>query len=305
MTPEHRYFDGNVELVPSTSVIEAYKSDKDFIQIAYQKAYWEIYRELKLTKGSAIPTNLVVIRQKKILDEWADKAKKGAGFGDTIHNILYRFNTGQGISAEERPVVKAVNDTGLFRFSEQSFHEIMLGSKELGVAGTIDRLDLRSKKDMLVDVTDYKTNLTGLCLDSVRIKPDGKVNKLNIYMKDPIAFMEESDYNLYCIQLGLYAYMLEVLYGVKIGRLIILYIQIPQDMDLIDAYLLTQVTVYPVPYMRPVIKMILEDGTWRMAYHSIRQKKADRKQYGTTKPLPLIPSSSAPAATEEIEEDVW
>jgi hypothetical protein len=184
----------------------------------------------------------------------------------------------------------------------------MIGSGLIGIAGTIDRLDVRSVKDRLVDIADYKTNLTGLSLDSVRVKPDGKVNKMNIYMKDPIAFMEECDYNLYCIQLGIYAYLLEAAYNMKIGRLCILYISVPQDANTLEAYMQTRVTVYPVPYLRPVIEAIIGDSTWRLAYEGIRLKKKEKEKNsaGALKQLPLIAPVDAPEAeVVQKEEEVW
>ena len=305
MTPDHRYYDEDIELIPSTSVIEAYKSDKDFVQMAYYKAYWQIFRELKLTKGSAVPAAMVAQRQKEILQQWDDKANKGAGHGDKIHNILWRFNTGQGISTEEGHVVSKVNSTGLFKYSEGSFHEQIIGSKTIGVGGMVDRFDYRSKKDMLIDITDYKTNLTGISMDSIHINERGKVNKMNLYFKNPIGFLEECDYTAYCIQLGIYAYILEVIYGFKIGRLTVLYITIPQDLAELDAYLMTEVQVIPVPYMCPVIKMILEDNTWRMAYEGIRIKKQQRKENSGLKSLPVIKANEVPEAEVINNEEIW
>lgn len=305
ITEDHRYFTGNsTELVPVTTVIEAYKSEKDFVKIAYQKAYWQIYRELKLTKGSPVPAKLVAERQAQILQQWNDKASHGAGHGDKIHDIMWRFNTGQGISDIEAPLVKAVTSTGIFRHSERSYHEQIIGSERIGIAGMVDRLDIRVVKENMVDVTDYKTNLTGLSLDSVKIKEDGKILKLNNYMLEPISFMEECDYTSYCIQLGIYAYILEVEYGMKIGKLTIVYISVPQEMADIDAYLATQVTIYPVPYMRPVIESILLDGRWKQEAENIRKKKQERNK--GMKPLPeIIPVTSAPEKEPETDNEVW
>ena len=62
--------------------------------------------------------------------------------------------------------------------------------------------------------------------------------------------LEECNYNTYATQLSGYAYMAEKTYGVKIGKLFIVWIRYNEKDDKLDY------TMIPVPYMKIEIEAL-------------------------------------------------
>jgi len=66
-------------------------------------------------------------------------------------------------------------------------------------------------------------------------------------MLPPFDHLEDCNYIHYSLQLSMYAFMSQLTWGCRIGKLAILYI----DNDL-------KLNIYPIPYMRLEAKLLLE-----------------------------------------------
>jgi succinate dehydrogenase/fumarate reductase-like Fe-S protein len=127
----------------------------------------------------------------------------------------------------------------------------MIYNLPFGIAGTIDVVGIRNCKDLIIDVEDFKSNLEkGITFDTISRKGEKYVH-YNRYMKTPLDHLEACNYNRYCLQLSLYAFMLTEYLGGKIGRLAIRWIEMSQD-GRVDF-----TSYIPVPYMKTEVSKLL------------------------------------------------
>ena len=119
--------------------------------------------------------------------------------------------------------------------------ELQLCDIKLGLAGTIDCvISTNVKKEDSIQrelmLIDWKTNK--------EIKMKSYNNEM---AKEPITHLPDCNYSSYCLQLSLYAYMLERM-GYKIGEL-----------KLVHLTDIGGTMVYNIPYMRKEVEMITND----------------------------------------------
>jgi len=122
-----------------------------------------------------------------------------------------------------------------------SYDELCLYDDEYRIAGTTDKLLCISKrKDGMVDISDYKTNLKkGIEFFSQY--------KKRLYA--PLDHLEDCNFVKYSLQLTGYAYMFEKLTGRRVRKLFIHFI--PPDNPMAHYRI-------PVMYMKNDFKLILE-----------------------------------------------
>jgi hypothetical protein len=263
----HQYFDTNGnELTSGTRVIGKVKAPFDRERVSK-------FCGKKLAKESGISEDEA---QKQVLAEWDKKKDSSIVRGNWIHNNLEDYlKIGKydeklsSVVEQLQPIIK-----GVYRF----YPEALLYSLKYMVAGQSDLVTQRQRgKNSVFDFYDYKTNESvGIVFDSIgRKKIPAK--HYNRYMIGPFSHIEDCNYYHYSLQLSLYAYMSELTWGIKIGRLAILYV----DLNL-------KLHIYPVPYMRFEAHALLE-------YHK------------GLKPLPQITEKKQ--SVEEVEyeenEDTW
>lgn len=188
------------------------------------------------------------ITQQEILDQWDKKRIVASDYGTLIHNGLEDYFNGRKV--KDKIIENLAKEfskelSGYYKIS----NEHILHDKEYKIAGTTDLLLDRQKhtsasKEWIVDLMDYKTNLEkGIYFDSITRK-NGNVKHYNKFLLPPLTHLEECNYNLYALQLSSYALMLEKTYGIKIGKLFIVWIRYNDLTQLLDY------TMIPVPYMK-------------------------------------------------------
>ncbi len=117
----------------------------------------------------------------------------------------------------------------------ETFPEVIVYSKELGIAGTIDILMMDKKSGEYV-LIDWKT--------SKRIDKSSFNGKKGI--KKESCTIDDCKYNHYALQLSLYRYILEKYYGIQVARQLVA--QLKDD----------RVETYSMPYMKNEIITMLD-----------------------------------------------
>lgn len=192
--------------------------------------------------GNATPTKLQLDMAVKILDkQWADKNKMACDVGTRIHDALDLYGKTTRIDDKDlEPMIRAVYH--YFREYKETYLEQRLHSLFYEVGGTSDRIDVRPNTKNVIDISDYKTNISS---------PIQFSSKYKQWLKYPLDYLEECSYNVYALQLSVYALMAETDFGCKIGKLQIVYIP-PSDP--------LAFKVIPCVYMRDAAHQILKSN---------------------------------------------
>ena len=185
-------------------------------------------------------------RQVEILAEWDAKLKSSHVWGNWIHDNLESYHKLGTCDEKLKSVVQEIKP--FYENYSQIYTEVLLSDIESKVAGQTDLVVQRQRSEnTLYDFYDYKTNeQKGIEFDSIRRKKD-PWQHYNKFFLPPLAHLEDCNYNRYALQLSLYALMAQKQYGIRIGRLALIFI----DNEL-------RVQPYPVAYLRFEAEMLLE-----------------------------------------------
>lgn len=187
----------------------------------------------------------IVQYQQKILTEWEEKRDSAANRGNIIHENLEMFSRkGKCEVAELEPLAKKIT----MKLSDyyRIFDETVVYSTRYKVAGRFDRGGQRQKgANSLYDFYDFKTNESkGIRFDSRSKDRDKHYNR---FLLPPLDHLEDCNYNIYSLQLSLYARLASLTYGIRIGKLGIIFV----DNNLNARFL-------PVPYMKYEVEKLLD-----------------------------------------------
>lgn len=178
-----------------------------------------------------------------VLKEWEDKKDSSVDWGNLIHNNLENFWKLQPYDAQFEKLAREISD--MVAYAKEVLPEVLIYYADKKIAGQSDLVVNRNAN--VYDFYDYKTNESkGIVFDSMAVK-NGEIKYYNRYFKYPMAHLEDCNYVKYALQLSIYAYMAEMEFGWKIGRLAILFIDKKLNLNPI-----------PVPYMRFEAELLLE-----------------------------------------------
>jgi len=257
----HEYKDPTGNLYESVSqFLGRFKTPFDEKKISFYMA------KAKAGKGAAYKDVKTV--QEEILEGWEKKRDRSADYGTMIHEVVEFALRGKHIDYDEVRSAIALKTgvmidvqklkTAIDIMLDDYFQyykvvpELRVHNEKYRKAGTVDIPLQRTKstktKKAVVDIDDLKTNLErGIEFDSIKREAKAWVKHYDRFMLHPLSHLEQSNYQVYCLQLSSYAYFIEQQYDVTIGRLAIRYI----DKNF-NWYL------YPVPYMRSTVIDMLE-----------------------------------------------
>ena len=233
----HQYFDsGQREYKSVTRILKALQEPFDSAGVSAMMA-----KGIAKEKGISIEQ-----AQKELLKEWDAKRDSAGDRGNFIHGGLEKYLIdGTKTPGLEAPI-NIVRDLvkPFYRF----YPEVILYDQESGVAGQTDLVVQRQKsQNSLYDFYDYKTNESkGIQFDSVNRKAE-PLKHYNRMLMAPLDHIEDCNYNIYSLQLSLYAALAEMTYGIRVGRLAIIFIN--NEM---------QTTIYPVGYLKLEALKLLE-----------------------------------------------
>lgn len=249
---EHRYFDKTGKEMMSVS--------KRLSQI--QKPFESDMISMMMAKRDNPQATAAYLHSaaKNIRDGWKKIADHASGHGTIIHDNIESFFRYTTINNQEITSVyggdKAIA-VDQFKVMLGKFHkefsdydvlvnELMVHSPLYETAGQIDIALQRRKRSNVIDIRDFKTNIRkGINMDSIKRNADGWVKVNNQFMLPPVAHLESCNYNVYALQMSIYAFILE-LAGFTIGSLMLYYIN-P----------MFKVKKIPVNYLRHDAKAIL------------------------------------------------
>jgi len=226
--------------------------------IATRKAEKEILESMGLKeapvydKGQfAIFSEAVEVRKKELIDRWESIGNESMEFGNWIDNNLSAPLRGQKCDPKLQHIVDDLAKE--HRFYAEELDQVILYSDALGVCGTTDRISLRPGRTepRIVDIFDYKTGINkGIVYDSNYWK-DGKKYFKNEFLMPPLEHIEECTYTRYALQLAAYGVLAEIMYGVKVGMLAIIYVSLNEDNSI-------SYKKIPVPYMKWEIQTLFQ-----------------------------------------------
>lgn len=273
---DHRYTHEDEPYQGVTSLIDKYKPPKDWDAIAQKYADKGIDHVMKgFAKSFAIS-------KKQAYELWADEFDGTSEFVRKIWNLKSKLSLDSGSffhnykelidSKQDRTSYNPVSNgekhaRDLSKLENNTTYlELMCFSHLYKVCGQADKIIYTDT----ISCRDYKTSFTIDLEQKKFFNPITRKFEKEKFLA-PIGHLTTNNYNVYALQLSLYAYMLE-LYGYEIGPLFIdhviwKYTKNPNKKDLIlgEEPLFNRFKVYkrtdeyPVPYLRKEAAALLLD----------------------------------------------
>lgn len=232
--PGHRYLNAvGREFLPVSRVISHFKEEFQSEMLSYQVA--------KKRVAAITPDytdKMIKDEKEKVLFEWSEKNRLACEKGIEIHDAIQMWIETTFVVPKFQCLIDELSKCLKDHPRKQA--EVRLHSDKAGIAGTADLLLFRTKTDKsVIDIEDFKTNVIS------------RTNKYGKYLKYPLAHLEDCNYNTYALQLSLYAFLLEIQFGRKIGNLTI--------REIVDAEKGILVA-HPVPYMKYEVRQMLSQA---------------------------------------------
>lgn len=188
----------------------------------------------KIMAGSLAKEKGISVKdaQTEILSGWDAKRDSSIDRGLSIHGAIEHFLLTGRRHTDYEKIMDFMSD--LVKPYYRFYPEIILYDEKYRRAGQADLVCQRQKiAGSLYDFYDYKTNESkGIQFDSISLKND-EIKHYNRMFLPPFDYMEDCNYNLYCLQLNFYAYFAVRTYGIKVGRLGIIFINNDLEVNLI------------------------------------------------------------------------
>jgi hypothetical protein len=180
----------------------------------------------------------VGMTKQQILDEWTRINREANEYGTEVHEILERYLLANKLyipkSDYEREIITKFQKIDPMN-SGEIFPEAVLFSKKHSLAGTSDLVEDCGE---YVNIYDFKTNKRLLYL-----------SEYNQWLKKPVSHLSDCQYNVYSLQLSIYAYMIQMQTKKKIGRLALFYLNPEKDYEF---------EIIPIPYLGKEAKAVLD-----------------------------------------------
>ena len=231
----HQYFDTNgLEYQSVSSLLSKVKMPFDRQGVSMRNAASNL--------GPGASQEEILIEQRKLLDSWDDMRISSTDWGTYVHGEMEKYFT---VGSCDARCLSAGQDISRYFPEAISFlPEVVCYSTEYRLAGTFDLGMIRKKgrtgPTTMVDLWDFKTNeRKGIEFDSSYIDKHNVYQPGMKFLLPPMDHFEQCNFNIYSLQLSLYAFMIQLRYGVRIGRMGIIFI----DKEM-------KVTIHHVPYMK-------------------------------------------------------
>lgn len=234
--PGHQYFhkETGVQYASVSSVLKKFQPEFD----AEKMSFYSARKELKLS-GVLNPTEEAILSRRTIVKaSWKKKNTLACDAGTRVHNALDLYGKTTRVDDKDlEPMVRAVY-SNFSKYKKIWFEQVLYHEKSL-VAGTADRVMIRPGAKEVIDIVDYKTNI------SKGIETESKYGN---WMKYFLSHLEDANFIHYTLQLSIYAALIQMQYGYKIGSLKILFV--PPDNPLAFKFI-------PCAYLRNEAYMMI------------------------------------------------
>jgi len=219
-------FDESTHTYRNTQTEEIYTSATQLIS-KFKKPFDSKFHAERVAKREGVSVETV-------LESWEYEKNKSIVKGKNIHSLLENYVRFGETEKDYTWLYKSFEKQrdNLVGKSKKVYAEKLLWNHEYKLAGTCDLL---YDHDENFTVLDYKTN-----------KAITAYSKYNEYLLPPVDFLSYCEYNVYALQLSIYAYMYEQISNKKVRNLHILYLNEEKFIS------------FNVPYMKQEIKLLLE-----------------------------------------------
>ncbi len=231
----HQYFDINGEEYKSvSSLLEKVKMPFDRQNISLRKA--------KSDLGPNATEQEVLFEQNRLLQSWDDTRDSSTDWGNYVHKQMESYFTIGNCDSQCLPAAQKIST--YFSNAISFLPEVCCYNVDYNLAGTFDLGMYRKKgtkgSTTMIDLWDFKTNeQKGIEFDSAYIDKHGVYQPGMKFLLTPLDHLEQCNFNIYSLQLSLYALMIQLRYEVHIGRMGIIFIN--KQME---------VTIHHVPFMK-------------------------------------------------------
>ena len=176
--------------------------------------------------------------QQDILVEWKRINDEANEYGTEVHEILERY-----LLADKVYIPKSEYESEIItKFQKidpmtkgDIYPETILFSEKHNLAGTADIIEDCGD---YFNVWDFKTN-----------KKIDYVSNYGHWLNAPLTYLSDCQYNIYSLQMSIYAYMFQMETGKKVGRMALFYLNPEKDYEF---------EIIPVPYMGLEAKRVLD-----------------------------------------------
>lgn len=179
----------------------------------------------------------VGMTQEQILAEWKRINDEANEYGTRVHEILERYLLADKIYIPKDDYEREI----ILKFQKIDpmttgtiYPETILFSEKHSLAGTADIIEDCGE---YFNVWDNKTN-----------KEINYVSKYNNWLNKPVSHLSDCQYNVYALQMSIYAYMFQMETRKKVGRLGLFYLN-PN---------INEFELIPVPYLGLEAKAVLD-----------------------------------------------
>lgn len=219
-------FDERTHTYRNTETGELYTSATQLIS-RFKKPFDKDFHAERVAQREGVSKELV-------LEMWEHEKDKSIVRGKTYHSLLENYVRFGETHKDYTWLYKSFEKQKdkLVGNCKAVYAEKLLWNHEYKLAGTCDLLYEHNEN---FTVLDYKTN-----------KAITAFSKYNEYLLPPVDFLSYCEYNVYALQLSIYAYMYEQLSNKKIRNLHILYLNEDKFIS------------FNVPYMKQETKLLLE-----------------------------------------------
>lgn len=191
----HQYFnDDNIEYTSGTRFIHKFEFPFDEDGIS---------KRVALKEG---------VSQEEILKKWKDISKQACDYGTRIHAVMENYIKFGEVNKTFESLYKSFDKITKqeFNTAKEILSEELLYDDEYRIAGTADLIIVHNDKEF--SIGDFKTNKS---IDFY--SPYGN------RMLDPISHLSSCNYNIYSLQLSLYARMFANRTGLKCRRVFLMH----------------------------------------------------------------------------------
>ena len=164
-------------------------------------------------KFAALKAQKLGMTTEEVLKMWKENSIEACKFGTKTHLIMENYILGKEKNDEYEYLYKSFNAIveDDFKWAKHVHSELLLYSDEYKVAGTADLII--EHNDYEFSVGDFKTN-----------KKIDFCNNWGERMLDPISHLSDCNYNLYSLQLSLYAYLFSLKTGKKCRKIFLMHL---------------------------------------------------------------------------------
>ena len=152
------------------------------------------------------------VSQEEILRRWKETSKKACSYGTEIHALMENYIKFGEVNKAFESLYKSFDKITKqeFNSAKEILSEELLYDDEYRIAGTADLIIVHNDKEF--SVGDFKTN-----------KSIDFYSPFGNRMLDPISHLSSCNYNIYSLQLSLYARMFANRTGLKCRRVFLMH----------------------------------------------------------------------------------